>query len=1009
MSTQSDKLISLLKELFQSDQAELDFGMYRVINQRRDEINRFLQEELLPQVGDAFSTYQSVDTKTLQNDLKKAIQQANDLGVDPETTGKVKEIREQLATYGVDVSDLENQVYSALYNFFRRYYDNGDFISQRRYKEGVYAIPYEGEEVKLHWANHDQYYIKTSEYLRDYTFKLPSGKKAHFKLVEADEEKDNRKETDDNKRRFILADDSYSFEDGELAIHFEFSPDEEKRTQKKLDQQAVESIIALRGQVGDQKIKDVLTELAMPAPTESDKNRTLLEKHIEDYTRRNTSDYFIHKDLRTFLRRELDFFIKNEIMQLDDIENDSVPRVEQYLSKVKVIRKIAHKIIDFLAQIENFQKKLWLKKKFVVETNYCITLDRIPEELYPEIAANDAQREEWVRLFAIDKIKKDLVTVAYSNPLTIEFLKASPFLVLDTQLFDQKFKYKLLESIENLDESLDGLLIQSENFQALNLIEPRYEKSIRTVYIDPPYNTVHSEILYKNQFKHSSWLSLLANTMGIVSRFWEPTFSFGLAIDDYEFVNLAAMLDSYFEELERSVVIVNHHPQGAGGRLSRTHEYLILCSSKTAPAYLGAPKEDYKEQRSFMRSGTAENNYRYGRWNSFYALLLNSRTRKIVDAEPPVPIGEEYPLENTADGFQRIYPINSKGEERVWRSSYLTGKNRANNGELVVSDKMTVYQLIDHQDKRETLFSNWTDSKFNAGTNGSNLLLSFGLEGEFDYPKSIYTLETTLWAQTYGDWKATILDYFAGSGTTGHAVINLNRGDGGERKYILVEMGRYFETVLKPRIQKVIYSEDWKDGKPVSRKGSSHAFKYIKLESYEDTLNNLELKRTDQQTQILPGTDNFREDYLLRYMLDIEAKDSLLNLKTFENPFDCKLEIASSTVGETVPTKIDLVETFNYLIGLKVKTISKISGCVVVEGSRRDDEKVLIIWRNVREMDNESLDKFFRKLDISTRDFEYDIIYVNGDNNLPNLRREGEDWKVKLIEEEFHNRMFEER
>ena len=105
-------------------------------------------------------------------------------------------------------------------------------------------------------------------------------------------------------------------------------------------------------------------------------------------------------------------------MHLDDVENETAPRVEQYLSKIKVIRKIAGKIIDFLAQLEDFQKKLWLKKKFVVETQYCITLGCIPEEFYPEIAANEAQREEWVRLFAIDEIKGDLATPGYSKTLT---------------------------------------------------------------------------------------------------------------------------------------------------------------------------------------------------------------------------------------------------------------------------------------------------------------------------------------------------------------------------------------------------------------------------------------------------------------------------------------------------------------------------------------------------------------------------------------------------------------
>src|SRR5690606_1190293 len=134
-----------------------------------------------------------------------------------------------------------------------------------------------------------------------------------------------------------------------------------------------------------------------------------------------------------FLRRELDFYIKNEIMHLDDLNTENEHRLEQYLSKIKVIKKISHKNIAFLEQIENFQKKLWLKKKFVVRADYCVTLDRVPEELYPEIVRNEAQIEEWKRLFAIHEIEGDLTTVPYSEPLTVEFLKAHPYLVLDTK------------------------------------------------------------------------------------------------------------------------------------------------------------------------------------------------------------------------------------------------------------------------------------------------------------------------------------------------------------------------------------------------------------------------------------------------------------------------------------------------------------------------------------------------------------------------------------------------
>jgi adenine-specific DNA-methyltransferase len=174
-----------------------------------------------------------------------------------------------------------------------------------------------------------------------------------------------------------------------------------------------------------------------PRAAKADYSR--LEAHLRRYTARNTFDYFIHKDLGGFLRRELDLYIKNEVMHLDDVENETAPRVEQYLSKIKVIRRITGKIIDFLAQLEDFQKKLWLKKKFVVETNYCITLDSIPEEFYPEIAANDAQREEWVRLFGIDEIKGDPTTPGYNTPLTVGFLKAYPTLVVDIRHFATDF------------------------------------------------------------------------------------------------------------------------------------------------------------------------------------------------------------------------------------------------------------------------------------------------------------------------------------------------------------------------------------------------------------------------------------------------------------------------------------------------------------------------------------------------------------------------------------------
>jgi adenine-specific DNA-methyltransferase len=1011
MSQNLEKLKRLLAELFQLDQAELDFGIYRIMNAKRDEITRFLNDELLPQVRAVLSAYERESRSAIQAELEKAKEQAKALGFkDPTQAPKVRELQE-LYNAAFDIEAAESEVFSHLYNFFRRYYSEGDFISQRRYKEGVYAIPYEGEEVKLYWANHDQYYIKTSEYLRNYTFKLPSGKRVHFKLVEADTEKDNNRPQNGKERRFILSEiQPLAEENGELVIRFEYRPDPEKRAQTDLNAEAVERIHAMI--TNSPGLLKEWSSLLEKRPTEKNPNRTLLEKHLTDYTARNTFDYFIHKNLGGFLRRELDFYIKNEVMHLDDIESELAPRVEQYLSKIRAIRRIAHKIIDFLAQLENFQKKLWLKKKFVVETHYCLTLDRVPEELYPEIAANDAQREEWVRLFAIDEIKGDLTKPGYSAPLTVAFLKANPYLVLDTRHFSEDFKRRLLASFDDLDEQCDGLLIHSENFQALNLLMERYRGQVECSYIDPPYNTGDSEILYKNEYISASWLTLIENRLALVTRFLlsdDPVLF--IAIDDFEMVDLCELVDTHFPSLRREMIVVNHHPQGGKAKtLASTHEYMLACVGQGSDRTLrGRLSKNGVEERPFKRSGTAESNFRRARPNSFYAILVDPKTQEVVGAEPPPALGSNYPTGPTKEGYLRVYPLGSQGEERVWRRSYESGLALISAKKLICTENSTIYQLIEAQERTPALFSNWVDPRYNAGTFGANLLRDIiGAHNPFSYPKSIHTVEDAILSAGLEEGPVC-LDFFAGSGTTAHAVINLNREDGGRRKYILVEMGDYFDTVLVPRIKKVVYSKDWKDGKPVSREGISHMFKILRLESYEDTLNNLELKRTEAQQSLLEQHSDFREDYMLHYMLDVESRGSasLLNLDRFEDPFNYTLNIATGSVGETKPTVVDLVETFNYLIGLRVKAIRHLDGVCVVTGLSPQGERVLILWRKTRELDNDALDAWFRNQGYNTKHQEFDVIYVNGDNNLENLKGPDQTWKVRLIEEEFLRRMFD--
>jgi len=225
-------------------------------------------------------------------------------------------------------------------------------------------------------------------------------------------------------------------------------------------------------------------------------------------------------------------------------------------------------------------------------------------------------------------------------------------------------------------------------------------------------------------------------------------------------------------------------------------------------------------------------------------------------------------------------------------------------------------------------------------------------------------------------------------------------------------MGDHFETVLKPRIQKIVYSPEWKDGKPVSNdKGISHCFKYLSLESYEDTLNNLELTRTAQQQQMMAfGGD----EYLLKYMLDLESRGSVISTDDFRKPFDYKLKIAYESSGAAREQKIDLVETFNYLIGLTVEQrIAAYSrGYVYVTGMLPNGESAIVFWRDCDVIDAEKLNAELAKIavDPAKKTATFDVIYVNGDHAVQNAAVKSVDGapqlKVRQIENEFLEKMF---
>lgn len=1075
MENRFEKLKALLQELFQLDQPDLDFGFYRIMHVKRAEVSSFLNGDLLPQVQEAFAQYQSADKGATERQLNALIASVENAGMDPEQSPKVQALRATLATDAIDRGTLESETYDHLYRFFRRYYSDGDFLSKRVYKSGVYAIPYEGEEVKIHWANADQYYIKTSEYLRDYTFRLTpddeqSPMRVHFRLVDGQEgEHSNIKEAEGKQRVFTLkAHDFLTKVNGdlgsELVLRFEYRPatlsdwPEDERndkskppTQKELLSLAERQVFAVKDPACSPWI-GLLRQSHMKVSGEK-ANYSCLRAHLNRYTARNTFDYFVHKDLGGFLHRELDFYIKNEVMHLDDVENDTALRVDQYLSKIKVIRAIAYKIIDFLAQLENFQKKLWLKKKFVVETFWCVRVGCIPEEFYPEIATNEKQREEWVELLAIDEISDNLATVGYSVPLTPEFLKANPTLVIDSRHFSSNFSERLLEVFDGLDEKIDGILFHSENFQAIQLAALRPIWGKLFIYADPPYNAKSSEILYKNAYKHSSWISLMYDRLSALFRLSAPQVTACIAIDENEQEHLSLLLRQLLPNNATTNVSVIHNPGGIqGDNFSYCHEYAVF----TYPAsgiWIGRTKRA-EDDIVPLRDWGGEESKRETAANCFYPIFVkNGKITEFGDVCDDA-FHPDSSVIHHPDGTLEIYPVDLNGVERKWRFAHQSVDSIKSdlfceevNGEYVIRRRKNVYRF-------KTV---WDDKRYNANSHGSKLLNDMLGHSIFSYPKSVFTVMDSIEAGTGNGRVLTVFDPFAGSGTTGHAVINLNRQDGGVRKFILVEMAEYFDTVVLPRLKKVTFTPEWSDGKPkrmptqAEIEHSPRIMKMMRLESYEDALNNLEVRRTAAQQLLLDQVQNnreskaFTEEYILRYMLNVEThgSQSLLNIADFADPTAYRLQVKRPGSDESRTVTVDLLETFNWLIGLTVQHIATAEAFRVeferdnqgrlrvlsqlnpaadgpwwfrtIMGMTPDGQKTLIIWRkrpggetaNGIEEDNLVLDEWFTRQGYSSKDNEFDLIYVNGDNHLENLKAPDHTWKVRLIEEDFHHLMFD--
>ena len=550
---------------------------------------------------------------------------------------------------------------------------------------------------------------------------------------------------------------------------------------------------------------------------------------------------------------------------------------------------------------------------------------------------------------------------------------------------------------------------------------------MQCVYIDPPYNTASSSILYKNDLKDSSWLSLMENRLPLAKTLLMEKGVLCCAIDDEEVWRLRALLQSTFDK-EIGVAPVRSTPIGrtSVGKLSPTHEYaLFYGGEKAAPGPLLKTEKEKQRYpfsdesgryawRNLLRTGT--NDRRADRPKLHYPIFVgDDDTLRIPKMEWDEQSSEYRILEQPRKDETVVWPAKEqdgtkieKNWERGWeRVSQEAGEYRVQrNGNGSGTERISIHfmQRMDVESTPKTWWGRQQVCVLQPRSQGAQGIVR-GQPLRFPEIRCAGGgLHPRFGRRRSGRTGSRLLRRLR---RHRHAVVNLNREDGGRQRYTLVEIGRHFDTIILPRMKKVVYSPDWKSGKPVSRNGVSQLFEYVRLESYEDTMDGLVVTPlSDDQNDLLHENRELAENYRLRYALGVETSGSATLLgKELRHPFAYTLSGVRDGVRREVP--VDLPETFNYLIGVRVESRRQIDG-----GARHHRHG----WRRTEVPDPLAQPRrdgsccTGRLVRPQPRPIGslIGVIYTNGDQTLNAMQRTNETWTAETIEPVFRELMFEE-
>ncbi|HWP81397.1 MAG TPA: DNA methyltransferase [Bacteroidota bacterium] len=720
---------------------------------------------------------------------------------------------------------FREELFDKLYSFFSRYFSESGSIYFRYtpLDQNVYEKVYtDDKDVMLFWKTHMLYYVKTDRLFKSMDVEI-EGQKFFFDVSTLEHKKANEK-------RDII----YSFKekrkDGIVSFTVQYS---EKGKKTKFDQ-----------------IQKALKKAGLKL------SEDILKRAFRVFERQSEVDYFINKNAKAFLEEQFDLWLYQYVF------SGETQWTETRIKQLQTLKDIARKIIAFISQFEDELVKIWNKPKFVLNSNYVITLDRIAEKdisIVEKLIKHKGFKEqisEWKDLGIVEgnfKPREIIETDLGGKHLTEEW----QHLPIDTKYF-KDLEHDIIGLFDNLDKALDGWLIKSENYQALNTIEKKFAERIQVCYIDPPYNTEKESFNYSDRFNRASWATMLDNRIEIVYRLLNHKGSINVQVDFHETATLRFILDKNFKEenfLNEIIWRIGWLSgfKTAGDKYARNHETIwFYRKSKEAPFSGKALDVHYKT----VKPSKAQ----IQQINSFVRAICSSVDIKPEKVEWVIKAqdGTIVKAASRGEGKEGVYPA-----EDVWNAS-------------------------EYDDLNSIMIMSYSDEKV----------------GDFLTQKPEKLLQRVIEASSgRGD---IVMDFFLGTGTTCAAAHKLGR------RWIGIEMAEYLQTKALPRQKQVIAARGNNEPCGISKRVKWQGggfFKYYELEQYEDVLKRVAYDDADLFND--PNQDPYHQYVFLRDLKMLQALE--VDLK--QN----KVKVDLSKLYKN----IDIAETLSNLTGKWIKRITR--------------------------------------------------------------------------------------